>query len=96
MFRRHYDKYLENYEGYVKLAARLQQMRDAARVVPGSQAEREWEGRLRRVTDGIQRTTARLDILEEYNPELATDDRISRRAGIARSHRELERERREH
>jgi hypothetical protein len=36
-----------------------------------------------------------LDILEEYNPELATDDRISRRAGIARSHRELERERRE-
>ena len=96
MFRRHYDKYLENYEGYVKLAARLQQMRDDARVVPGSQAEREWEGRLRRVTDGIQRTTARLDILEEYNPELATDDRISRRAGIARSHRELERERREH
>jgi hypothetical protein len=96
MFRRHYDKYLENYEGYVKLAVRLQQMRDDARVVPGSQAEREWEGRLRRVTDGIQRTTARLDILEEYNPELATDDRISRRAGIARSHRELERERREH
>ena len=91
MFRRHYDKYLENYEGYVKLAARLQQMRDDARVVPGSQAEREWEGRLRRVTDGIQRTTARLDILESYNPELATDDRISRRAGIARSHRELER-----
>jgi len=96
MFRRHYDKYLENYEGYVKLAARLQQMRDDARVVYGSQAEREWEGRLRRVTDGIQRTTARLDILESYNPELATDDRISRRAGIARSHRELERERREH
>jgi hypothetical protein len=96
MFRRHYDKYLENYEGYVKLAVRLQQMRDDARVVPGSQAEREWEGRLRRVTDGIQRTTARLDILEEYNPELATDDRVSRRAGIARSHRELERERREH
>ena len=96
MFRRHYDKYLENYEGYVKLAARLQQMRDDARVIPGSQAEREWEGRLRRVTDGIQRTTARLDILESYNPELATDDRISRRAGIARSHRELERERREH
>jgi hypothetical protein len=96
MFRRHYDKYLENYEGYVKLAARLQQMRDDARVVPGSQAEREWEGRLSRVTDGIQRTTARLDILEEYNPELATDDRVSRRAGIARSHRELERDRREH
>jgi hypothetical protein len=96
MFRRHYDKYLENYEGYIKLAARLQQMRDDARVVPGSQAEREWEGRLRRVTDGIQRTTARLDILEEYNPELATDDRISRRAGIARSHRELQRERQEH
>jgi hypothetical protein len=25
MFRRHYDKCLENYEAYVKLAARLQQ-----------------------------------------------------------------------
>jgi hypothetical protein len=90
MFRRHYDKYLENYEGYVKLAARLQRTRDDAEVARGSVAKREWEGRLRRVTDGIQRTTARLDILEQYNPELATDDRISRRAAIARNHRELE------
>ena len=90
MFRRHYDKYLENYEGYVKLAARLYRMRDDAEVPPSSVAEREWDDRLRRVTDGIQRTTARLDILEEYNPELATDDRISRRAAIARSQRELE------
>ena len=90
MFRRHYDKYLENYEGYVKLAARLYRMREDAEVPPGSVAEREWDGRLRRVIDGIQRTTARLDILEEYNPELATDDRISRRAAIARSQRELE------
>lgn len=90
MFRRHYDKYLENYEGYVKLAERLYRMRDEAEVPPGSVAVREWEGRLRRVADGIQRTTARLDILEEYNPELATDDRISRRASIARSQRELE------
>ena len=90
MFRMHYDKYLDNYEGYVKLAARLYRMRDAAEVPPGSGAEREWEGRLRRVTDGIQRTTSRLDILEEYNPELATDDRISRRAAIARNQRELE------
>jgi hypothetical protein len=49
-----------------------------------------------RVTDGIQRTTARLDILEEYNPELATDDRIPRRADITQSHRELGRKRREH
>jgi hypothetical protein len=65
-------------------------MREDAEVPPGSVAEREWDGRLRRVTDGIQRTTARLDILEEYNPELATDDRISRRAAIARSQRVLE------
>src|SRR5918997_132975 len=95
MFRRHYDKYLENYEGYVKLAARLYRMRDDAEVPPGSAAEREWDGRLRRVTDGIQRTTSRLDILEEYNPELATDDRISRRAAIARSQRALEIKRRQ-
>jgi hypothetical protein len=90
MFRMHYDKYLDNYEGYVKLAARLVRMRDEAEVVAGSAAEREWDERLRRVTDGIQRTTARLDILEEYNPELATDDRISRRAAVARDQRELE------
>ena len=93
MFRRHYDKYLENYEGYVKLAERIYRMRDNAEVPPGSLAEREWEGRLRRVNDGIERTTARLDLLEEFNPELATDDRISRRASIARSHSELERSR---
>ena len=91
MFRRHYDKYLENYEGYVKLAGRIYRMRDNAEVPPGSLAEREWEARVRRVIDGIERTTARLDLLEEYNPELATDDRISRRASIARSHAELQR-----
>jgi hypothetical protein len=90
MFRRHYDKYLENYEGYVKLAERLYRMRDDAEMPPGSLAERQWEGRVRRVLDGIERTTARLDLLEEYNPELATDDRISRRASIAQSHSELE------
>jgi hypothetical protein len=87
MFRRHYDKYLENYEGYVKLAERIYRMRDEASS--GSLAEREWEERLRRVDDGIERTTARLDILEQYNPELVTDDRISHRAEIARSHRQL-------
>ena len=90
MFRKHYDKYLENYEGYVKLAERIYRMRDDAGVRPGSLAEREWEERLRRVNDGIHRTTARLDILEQYNPELVTDDRISHRADIARSHAELE------
>ena len=90
IFRKHYDKYLENYEGYVKLAERVYRMRDDTELVPGSLAEREWEERLRRVNDGIRRTTTRLDILEEYNPELATDDRISRRASIARSHSELE------
>jgi len=93
IFRKHYDKYLENYEGYVKLAERVYRMRNDAELVPGSLAEREWEERLRRVSDGIKRTTTRLDILEEYNPELATDDRISRRASIARSHSELERSR---
>ena len=87
IFRRHYDKYLDNYEGYVKLAGRIRQMREGAAL--DSPAEHEWEERLRRVNDGIRRTTARLDILEEYNPELATDDRISRRAGIARAHSEL-------
>jgi hypothetical protein len=91
MFRRHYDKYLENYEGYVKLAERIYQMRDNAESAHGPLAQREWEERLRRVNDGIKRTTARLDILEEYNPELATDDRISRRASIARHHSQLER-----
>ncbi len=95
MFRRHYDKYLENYEGYVKLAERLYRMRDNAEVPSGSLAERQWEGRLGRVLDGIERTTARLDLLEEYNPELATDDRISRRASIAQSRSELERSRRD-
>jgi hypothetical protein len=79
----------------VKLAARLYRMRDEAEVPPSLVAEREWDGRLRRVIDGIQRTTVRLDILEEYNPELATDDRVSRRAAIARSLRELELQRRE-
>lgn len=91
MFRRHYDKYLENYEGYVTLAERMYRSRDAAGSTSDPLAEREREERLRRVNDGIKRTTARLDILEAYNPELAADDRISRRAGIARKYAKLER-----
>ena len=90
MFREHYHRYLENYEGYVKLAERLCQMREVGEVPHGSPAEREWEQKLRRLNDGIQRTTARLDILEQYNPELASDDRVSHRADIARSYSELE------
>lgn len=91
MFRRHYDRYLENYEGYVKLAERTCRMRETAGAVPGSPEDREWQEKMDRVNDSIKRTTTRLDILEEYNPELATDDRISRRASIAESHAKLER-----
>ena len=86
MFRVFYDRYLDNYEGYVKLAERIHQARTAEERVPGSRAEREWQERLRRVNDGVERTTERLDILEHSNPDLASDDRVSRRAGIARTH----------
>jgi hypothetical protein len=91
MFRKYYDKYLENYAGYVELAEALYQTRDNGGITPDSFGEREWEERLRRVNDGIERTTVRLDILEEHNPELATDDRISQRASVARRHLELKR-----
>ncbi len=90
MFHTYYDRYLDNYEGYVKLAHRLYLMRERGEVPAGSAAEREWEEKLRRAEDGIQRTTGRLDLLEEYNPELATDERVSRRASVARSHSQLE------
>lgn len=90
MFREHYRRYLENYEGYVKLAERLCRMRVDGEVPPGSPAEDEWKQKLRRLNDGIQRTTTRLDILEQYNPELASDDRVSDRAEIARSYAELQ------
>lgn len=90
MFREHYHRYLENYEGYVKLAERLHKMREDGEIPSGSPAEREWKQKLRRLKDGIQRTTARLDILEQYNPELASDDRVYHRAEISQSYSELE------
>lgn len=89
IFREHYHRYLENYEGYVKLAERLCKMREDGEVPSGSPAEREWEQKLRRLNDGIQRTTARLDILEQYNPELASDERVTHRAEISRCYSEL-------
>ena len=47
-------------------------------------------GQLRRAYDAIDRTTQRLDMLEEHYPELATDtDRISSRIGTARLHASL-------
>jgi hypothetical protein len=91
MFRKHYDKYLDSYEGYLELIGMLYRMRHDGETKPDSLEEREWENRLHRANDGIKRTTIRLDTLEEYNPELATDDRVSRRASLARRHSELER-----
>lgn len=90
MFRKHYDKYLENYRGYVELAERLHETRDDE-MAPGSSEQRDRAERLRRVEDGIARTTARLDILEGLNPDLAADDRVSRRASIAQRYAELAR-----
>jgi hypothetical protein len=84
-FQKCYDRYLEHYEGYVRLAERLHQMRDEADAAP--HGSREWEDKLRRAYDAIERTTQRLDMLEERYPELATDnDRISSRIGTARLH----------
>ncbi|MCA1717999.1 MAG: hypothetical protein LC781_14670 [Actinobacteria bacterium] len=91
MFRKYYDRYLENYQGYVELAEGLYRARENGEVPPGSVEEREWREKLRRAKDGVARTTSRLDILEEHNPELASDKRISQRAGVARRHAELER-----
>jgi hypothetical protein len=87
-FQKCYDRYLEHYEGYVRLAERLHATRDEA----GADAlgRREWEDKLRRAYDAIERTTQRLDVLEEHYPELATDgDRISSRIGTARLHADL-------
>jgi hypothetical protein len=87
-FQKCYDRYLEHYEGYVRLAERLHATRDEA----GTEAptRREWEDKLRRAYDAIERTTQRLDVLEEHYPELATDsDRISSRIGTARVHADL-------
>jgi hypothetical protein len=84
-FQRCYDRYLEHYEGYVRLAERIHQMREEASA--GILGTQEWEDKLRRAYEAIERTTQRLDILEEYYPELATDsERISSRVGTASLH----------
>lgn len=84
-FQKKYDLYLEHYEGYVRLAERIHRMRDEAETGPGTLETREWEEKLRRAYDAIERTTHRLDVLEQHYPELATDsDRLSARMGIAR------------
>jgi hypothetical protein len=89
-FQKCYDRYLEHYEGYVRLAERLHSMRGEAGASPGTLARKEWEDKLRRAYDAVERTTQRLDMLEEHYPELATDsDRISSRIGTARLHADL-------
>ena len=86
-FQKCYDRYLEHYEGYVRLAERLHQMHDEADAAPGTLGSQKWGDKLRRAHDAIGRTTQRLDMLEEHYPELATDnERISSRIGTARLH----------
>lgn len=89
-FQKCYDRYLEHYEGYVRLAERTHRMRDEAGESPGTRQTREWDDKLRRLHDAIDRTTQRLDVLEHHYPELATDsDRLSDRLAIARLQGEL-------
>ena len=84
-FQKKYDLYLEHYEGYVRLAERIHLIRNEAESSPGTPETREWEEKLRRAYDAIERTTRRLDVLEQHYPELATDsNRLSARIGIAR------------
>src|SRR5215213_3780241 len=70
-FQKCYDRYLEHYEGYVRLAERLHVTRDEAGA--DTLGRRESEDKLRRAYDAIDRTTQRLDVLEQHYPELATD-----------------------
>src|SRR5829696_5059405 len=87
-FQKCYDRYLEHYEGYVRLAERLHNTREESDE--DDLSRREWEDKLPRAYDAIKRTTQRLDMLEEHYPELATDNaRISSRIGTARLHASL-------
>jgi hypothetical protein len=84
-FQRKYDLYLEQYERHVRLAERIHRMRDEAQEGPGTLRTREWEDKLGRAYDAIERTTQRLDLLERHYPELATDgDRLSHRLDLSR------------
>ena len=89
-FQRKYDLYLEQYERHVRLAERIHRLRDEARESPGALQTREWEDKLRRAYDAIERTTQRLDLLEHHYPGLAIDrDRLSVRLDLARLQAEL-------
>jgi len=89
-FQRKYDLYLEQYERHVRFAERIHRLRDEARESPGTLQTREWEDKLRRAYDAIDRTTQRLDLLEHHYPRLATDgDRLSVRLDLARIQAEL-------
>jgi len=89
-FQRKYDLYLEQYERHVRLAERIHRMRDEAGESPRISQTREWEDKLGRAYDAIERTTQRLDLLEHHYPELATDgDRLSHRLDLSRLQGEL-------
>jgi len=89
-FQRKYDLYLEQYERHVRLAERIHRMRDEVGERPGTPQTREWEDKLGRAYDAIERTTQRLDLLEHHYPELATDgDRLSHRLDLSRLQAEL-------
>jgi hypothetical protein len=89
-FQRKYDLYLEQYERHVRFADRIHRLRDEAREGPGIHQTQEWEDKLGRAYDAIERTTQRLDLLEHHYPGLATDgDRLSVRLGLSRLQAEL-------
>lgn len=63
IFRKLYNKYLYNYQGYVELSEKLYRAWDNDEVLPRLQ-EREWKKRLGQVKEDMERSIAGLDILE--------------------------------
>lgn len=82
------DKYKRLLESLHKVYRARREHADTYNSNPS--IKEEWARKYDKLTAGIQETLARLDTLEGRNPDLVTDERVSRRAELASRHVVLE------
>ncbi len=90
--REEYDKLLDHYRQNLDVLEQLYaDWREHLRAYEANpQLVDRWHGNYKGISANIGDTARKLDLLESHNPELATDERVSRRTALARRQSELE------
>lgn len=90
--REKYETLLENYLTSIESLETYRDLRQLGQVLPGSDAEEQWDIALRMVNGNLRRTLAEMGEIEGRNSDLIRGEYGHRRAELVTRHSELQRD----